>query len=60
MQHLKDSSENTTPHLLIVDDREIRQRARTPVLMLTAKGDEFDRVLGLELGADDYFALPDP
>ena len=30
--------------------REIRQRARTPVLMLTAKGDEFDRVLGLELG----------
>jgi len=104
MQHSKDSSENTTPHLLIVDDdldlcdvlagyleaegfrvssahtgsegakagiegsyelivldvmlpdkkgfdvlREIRQRTRTPVLMLTAKGDEFDRVLGLEL-----------
>ena len=113
MQHSKDSSENTTPHLLIVDDdldlcdvlagyleaegfrvssahtgaegakagiegsyelivldvmlpdkkgfdvlREIRQRARTPVLMLTAKGDEFDRVLGLELGADDYLTKP--
>src|SRR3977135_3860873 len=113
MQHPKDSSENTTPHLLIVDDdldlcevltryleaedfrvssahtgsegskagiegsyelivldvmlpdkkgfdvlREIRQRARTPVLMLTAKGDEFDRVLGLELGADDYLTKP--
>src|SRR6266849_716513 len=104
MQYATDASENTTPHLLIVDDdldlcevltryleaedfrvssahtgsegskagiegsyelivldvmlpdkkgfdvlREIRQRARTPVLMLTAKGEEFDRVLGLEL-----------
>ena len=38
--------------------KDIRQRARTPVLMLTARGDEFDRILGLELGADDYLAKP--
>jgi DNA-binding response OmpR family regulator len=38
--------------------RELRAHARTPVLMLTAKGDEFDRVLGLQMGADDYLAKP--
>jgi len=38
--------------------RRIRARSRLPVLMLTAKGDDLDRILGLELGADDYVPKP--
>src|SRR5258707_1598504 len=38
--------------------KEIRAHGRSPVLMLTAKGDEFDRGLGLELRADDYRSKP--
>jgi DNA-binding response OmpR family regulator len=38
--------------------RRIREKSRIPILMLTAKGDETDRVVGLELGADDYIAKP--
>jgi DNA-binding response OmpR family regulator len=38
--------------------RRIRQRDAIPVLMLTARGDEADRVVGLELGADDYVPKP--
>lgn len=38
--------------------RRIRGDSRVPVLMLTAKGDALDRVLGLEMGADDYLAKP--
>jgi DNA-binding response OmpR family regulator len=38
--------------------KAIRQRSTVPILMLTALSDEFDRVLGLELGADDYLTKP--
>lgn len=38
--------------------RRLRERSRVPVIMLTARGEEMDRVLGLELGADDYVAKP--
>ena len=38
--------------------REIRSLSNTPVIMLTAKGEVFDKVLGLELGADDYIVKP--
>ena len=38
--------------------RQIRVQSQCPVLMLTARGDELDRVLGLELGADDYLSKP--
>ena len=38
--------------------RQIRASSRTPVVMLTARGEELDRVLGLELGADDYVTKP--
>jgi len=38
--------------------RELRARSQVPVLMLTAKGDPVDRIIGLEMGADDYLAKP--
>jgi two-component system response regulator RegX3 len=38
--------------------RRIRESSRVPVVMLTARGEEMDRVLGLELGADDYVTKP--
>lgn len=38
--------------------REIRKTSDTPIIMLTAKGETFDKILGLELGADDYVSKP--
>ena len=38
--------------------RDIRSRSNTPIIMLSAKGEVFDKVLGLELGADDYIIKP--
>lgn len=60
---------NTRPDLIVLDlmlpgmdgfevCREIRKEMTTPVLMLTARDDEIDRVVGLEVGADDYLTKP--
>jgi two-component system, OmpR family, phosphate regulon response regulator OmpR len=38
--------------------RKIRMHSQVPILMLTARGDEIDRIVGLEIGADDYLAKP--
>ncbi|MDR1689451.1 MAG: response regulator transcription factor [Clostridiales bacterium] len=57
------------PHLVLLDImlpemdgyqvcREIRRISSVPIIMLTAKGETFDKVLGLELGADDYMVKP--
>lgn len=57
------------PHIVLLDImlpgidgyqvcRQIRQLNNTPIIMLTAKGETFDKVLGLEMGADDYMVKP--
>ncbi len=64
-----DSFNNTNPDLVLLDImlpgldgwqicREIRKTSQVPIIMLTAKGELFDKVLGLELGADDYITKP--
>jgi DNA-binding response OmpR family regulator len=40
--------------------RRMRSRSQVPIIMLTAKDDEIDKVLGLEIGADDYTPSPSP
>ena len=62
-------AESSWPDLVVLDlmlpgidglevCRRLRAHAPVPVIMLTARGDEDDRVIGLELGADDYIAKP--
>lgn len=61
--------DQTKPDLILLDVmmpqldgwqvcREIRKKSSCPIIMLTAKGEVFDKVLGLELGADDYVVKP--
>jgi len=50
---------NQPPELVLLDVlRQIRSSSRVPVIMLTARSEEMDKVVGLELGADDYVAKP--
>ena len=64
-----DAFKNFQPNLILLDlmlpgmdgyqvCREIRKTSQTPIIMLSAKGEVFDKVLGLELGADDYIIKP--
>lgn len=65
----RDAFQRQAPDLLLLDvmlsdgdgrdlAREIRKSSDVPIIMLTARGEEIDRVLGLELGADDYVVKP--
>src|SRR5262245_39737751 len=38
--------------------RKVRAQSQTPIIMLTARGDDVDRIVGLEMGADDYLSKP--
>ena len=64
-----ESFKSATPDVVILDImlpgadgwqvcREIRRISQVPIIMLSAKGETFDKVLGLELGADDYMVKP--
>jgi two-component system, OmpR family, response regulator len=64
-----DAFRDFTPNIVVLDImlpgadgwqvcREIRKISTIPIIMLTAKGETFDKVLGLELGADDYMVKP--
>ena len=63
------ASQAQTPDLVLLDImlprldgwqvcREIRKKSNVPIIMLTAKSETFDKILGLELGADDYISKP--
>jgi DNA-binding response OmpR family regulator len=63
------SARGSKPDLIVLDlglpdrdgldvTRELRRSSNVPILMLTARGDEADRIVGLELGADDYIIKP--
>lgn len=64
-----EAAKNEAPDLILLDImlpkmdgwqvcREIRKNSNVPIIMLTAKGETFDKILGLELGADDYVTKP--
>jgi DNA-binding response OmpR family regulator len=69
LETAREALERQTPDLILLDvmlpdgdgrdlAREIRRGSDVPIIMLTARGEEIDRVVGLELGADDYVVKP--
>lgn len=68
-QGLREAMQRVVPDAIVLDlmlpgadgltlTRELRAHSQVPILMLSARGEEVDRVVGLELGADDYLAKP--
>ena len=68
-QEALDLHDRVDPDLIVLDlmmpkldgtevTREVRRRGQTPILMLTARSEDIDRIVGLELGADDYLTKP--
>ena len=68
-QEALEQHERVDPDLIVLDlmmprmdgievTREVRRRGETPILMLTARSEDIDRIVGLELGADDYLTKP--
>jgi len=68
-QAMREAIQGAMPDAIVLDlmlpgsdglalTRELRARSQVPILMLSARGEEVDRVVGLELGADDYLAKP--
>jgi len=66
---LREALGRTRPDLIVLDlmlpgedglqlCRDLRARSNVPIIMLTARGEETDRIVGLEMGADDYLAKP--
>jgi two-component system, OmpR family, response regulator RegX3 len=69
VQEALELTEGALPNLVLLDVmlpdgsgydvcRRLRERSRVPIIMLTARGEETDRIVGLELGADDYVVKP--
>ena len=68
-QEALDQHDRADPDLIVLDlmlpkldgievTREVRRRGETPILMLTARSEDIDRIVGLEVGADDYLTKP--